>query len=388
MKAPVKLAISPFNRYIAGRIYRRLGEGRVLALASYAIFYDETFRLHSPPYGTHPESPERLARVLKSLEELHLASYWPLVQPAPRRGFELWHIRRVHDPAYVEEVRRLSERGGGYIDPDTYVGSFTFEAAVRYAAWVLEAVDRLVEHIYEVVMVLGRPPGHHAGRAGAAMGAPTLGFCIFNVSAAAALYALDRLGGYVLMVDFDLHHGNGTQEILYNEKHVVHIDLHQDPSTIYPGTGWPWEYGGGEAKGTKINVLVPPDAGDDVYMYLFNNTLDMVIERFGVPNLVVVDAGFDGYIGDGLGLLRLTSNTYYRIGLRLRKLHVPILVVFEGGYSAGLEKGLPAFLAGLSGTANPCKEGETESRKAVWREAVELFDRLRSALREAWGKQP
>jgi acetoin utilization deacetylase AcuC-like enzyme len=349
-------------------------------LARYCIVYDETFKLHEPPYGTHPENPSRLERALRGVSETKLLSLWRLVQPSPRRGTERAYILDVHDEAYVKEVEKLSEMGGGYIDADTYVGYYTVEAAKAYISALLDAVDKLVEGECNAIMVLGRPPGHHAGKAGAAMGAPTLGFCIFNVSAIAAKYAKFRTKGYILMIDFDLHHGNGTQEILYEDKDVVHLDLHQDPSTIYPGTGWPWEYGSGEAKGTKINVLLPPDTGDDVYMHVFNLAFDMVLELYGMPSMIIVDAGFDGYLGDGLGLLRLTSNTYHHIGTVLSKLNVPVLTVFEGGYSLGLERGLPAYLAGLAGLANPSKEEPTESRRAVWKEALENFERLRNTI--------
>jgi acetoin utilization deacetylase AcuC-like enzyme len=355
-------------------------------MARYCIVYDETFKLHMPPYGSHPESPSRLDRALRGIQGSGLASWWDMLQPSPRRGAEKSHILRVHDASYVREVEKLAEMGGGYLDADTYVGAYTVDAAKAYVAALLDAVDRLASGECRAAMVLGRPPGHHAGRAGAAMGAPTLGFCIFNISAIAATYAEYRFKDYILMVDFDLHHGNGTQEILYDNPSIIHLDLHQDPSTIYPGTGWPWEYGSGKAKGTKINVILPPDTGDDVYTQVFSLAMEMVVELYGIPAAVVVDAGFDGYIGDGLGLLRLTSNTYYRLGAEIAKLNTPVLVVFEGGYSLGLERGLPAFLAGLAGLANPAAEEATESRRTVWKVALENFEKLRNTIMGVAGK--
>ncbi|ABM80690.1 histone deacetylase family protein [Hyperthermus butylicus] len=345
------------------------------------MYYDEVFRLHEPPYGSHPESPERLAIALESLAKTGLYTLVH-IQPAPRRGLERDRILEVHDPAYVEKVEELAGRGGGYIDPDTYVGKYTILAAHAYTASVLDAVDKLVEGDCNIAIVLGRPPGHHAGRRGVAMGAPTLGFCIFNISALAAKHAANR-GENVLVVDFDLHHGNGTQDILYSDERIVHLDLHQDPSTIYPGTGWPWENGSGRARGTKLNVIVPVDAGDDVYMMLFQRGLELAQAVQGSPSLVIVDAGFDAYAGDGFGMLYLTTNTYYELGTTLRRMRTRILVVLEGGYSIGLRRALPAFIAGLLGEANPYPEKRSESRDAVWRTALENFERLEKAIAEA-----
>lgn len=346
------------------------------------ILYDDVFRLHKDPFGDHMESPERITRVFNALRE---AGIWPyFVFENPRRiGIKEKRLCEVHSCDYVEKIRKISEEGGGIVDPDTYANEYTFQAGLRYAEAVIDASNRILSNEYDIVFVPGRPPGHHAGIFGSAMGAPTLGFCIFNVSALAALHLASFSRSRVLVVDFDLHHGNGTQEILYDKPDIIHLDLHQDPSTIYPGTGWPWQIGEGEAKGTKINVLVPPDTGDDVYISLFDKAIDMILDYFGKPDYIVVDAGFDGYIDDGLGLLRLTTNTYYHIGRRLRELGNKVLIVFEGGYLAGLRHALPAFLAGILGMYNPSPEEMTQSDKKTWEQALKDLDETMKNIKEA-----
>ncbi len=347
------------------------------------IIYDDVFRLHDDPTGAHMESPQRLSRVIRALNTTKL--YTLVNHRSPR--LSPWTEERlceIHSCEYVARIRELSEKGGGLVDPDTYANEYTFQAATRYAEAVLDGANELAEGKYRIVFVPGRPPGHHAGRYGVAMGAPTLGFCIFNVSALAAVH-LARLSRprKVLVIDFDLHHGNGTQEILYDNPDIIHLDLHQDPSTIYPGTGWSWQIGEGIAKGTKINILVPPGAGDDVYIALFDKALDLVLNIYGYPEYVVVDAGFDAYRDDGLGLLNLSTITYYHMGKTLRKLGAKYLVVFEGGYLGGLERALPAFLAGLLGLQNPYSEDSTKSSNSIWKQALENFEETRENVEKA-----
>jgi len=346
------------------------------------LYRDARFYLHEPPRGRHVEGPWRLAKAYRGLAGSGLLA-WLEERPAPPPARARRELLRVHSAGYIKLVERLAERGGGYIDPDTYVGPHTPAAAFAAAAAVLDAVERLRTG-QGAAFVLARPPGHHAGREGAAMGAPTLGFCIFNVSALAALRAAD-MGLRVLVLDFDLHHGNGTQEILYSDPRIVHLDLHQDPATIYPGTGWPWQTGEGEAQGTKLNVVVPPFSGDDVYTYLFDNALDLALDALGgTPDLVVVDAGFDAYRGDGLGLLELSTGAYTAIAARLRRLTRRVLVVLEGGYSSGLEKAFPAFTAAVLGAAAaaPSDEEETVSPRRAWEDAEKNLRLLRDALQK------
>ena len=343
------------------------------------LYRDALFYMHEPP-DHHVEGPWRLETAYRALLEAGALPGFE-ERPAPPRQRAERELLLVHDESYVRLVEKLSRRGGGYLDADTYVNEYTYEAGLAVAASVLDAVREAVE-AGRSSLVLARPPGHHAGRYGAAMGAPTLGFCIFNATALAAIRAAD-LGLRVLVLDFDLHHGNGTQEILYTEPRVVHLDLHQDPSTIYPGTGWPWQSGEGEAEGTKLNAVLPPYSGDDVFTYMLDEALELALRALGgTPDIVLVDAGFDGYRGDGLGLLDLTTHAYQAVAERLRRLHAPVVTVLEGGYSEGLRRGLPAYIAALHGLGAPRLDEEpTESPRSVWREAEENLRRLKNAAR-------
>jgi len=342
------------------------------------IYYDPVFRLHKPPYGFHMESPERLNMAIRGLRDSRIwdtADHYTI----PRRGDELGLFREVHSPEFMEQVLEIASHGGGYIDPDTYVSPATPLAVSSYAAAVLDAAEKILEGDCRVALVLGRPPGHHAGYFGRAMGAPTLGFCIFNITALAAV-TLYRLGYEVAIIDIDLHHGNGTQDILY-DKPIFHIDVHQDPSTIYPGTGWPWQLGEGEGSGTKFNILVPSGSGDDVYVELLQKAIDMYKSLASTPDIIIMDTGLDAYEGDGLGALRLTTESYYSIGeIIFSRISAPVLLVLQGGYSRGLYRALPALVASLVGEPNPFPETPSRTEPSVRAKALAHLEELREHL--------
>ncbi len=339
-------------------------------------YFGDVFYRHRPS-GFHPEHPGRLDSVVAGLKRCGLRDRLELVEPRPG-GRDL--ALRVHDEDYVELVERACRSAPVMLDPDTYVSEGTCEAAYAVLGSVADAVSYCLGASQCRVLVLGRPPGHHAGVSGAAMGAPTLGFCIFNASALAAVLLADA-GLRVLVVDFDLHHGNGSQEILYRDPRVVHLDLHQDPSTIYPGTGWPWETGEGEARGTKLNLVIPPGCGDDCYMEALGYGLELV-ERMGHRfDAVVFSMGFDAYQGDGLAAsMRVTSHGYHRIASTVLERVKPRIVVgvLEGGYTLGLERGLPGFVSALLGLEDPVGDEPTRTsgvRLAVLRENMKSLGR-------------
>ena len=181
-----------------------------------------------------------------------------------------------------------------------------------------------------------------------------------------------------MMIDFDAHHGNRSQDIFYSDCSVTHIDIHQDSSTIYPGTSFPWQIGEGSAKGTKININLPPFSGDDI----FKDAKAVKFLKDYNPE-IVVDAGFDGYLDDNYMVsLNLSSSSFNYLGKLLNQLSVPKVVVVEGGYSTRLERALPSFLAGLLGKDDPIKDSTTSSTSETWnmyRERVkELIDNLKS----------
>ncbi|WP_297488780.1 histone deacetylase family protein [Thermococcus sp.] len=301
----------------------------------FGVLYSSTFLEHRPK-EYHPENPGRLLRAIEALKRTGL---WEPIEPEPVQEEELL---RVHDGDYVRLVKDMA-RDFSHLDPDTYVSPGTWKASLTAFGASKKATELAVER-KGLYLALVRPPGHHAGRNGRALNAPTLGFCIFNNSAYAAKVAEEKLGK-VLVVDFDAHHGNGTQEILWNDGKAVHIDLHE--RDIYPMSGYEYEVGGRGAEGTKINIPMPHYAGDDDYVYAWEEIVLPIIAQFR-PKLIVVSAGFDGFLGENLTTLRLSEVFFAYAGSTLSR--YPLAVIFEGGYSVGLDKGLPAFIKGyLSG---------------------------------------
>ncbi|ASJ01287.1 histone deacetylase family protein [Thermococcus gorgonarius] len=302
----------------------------------FGVLYSPVFLEHKPR-DYHPENPGRLERAVGSLKRTGL---WEnVIGPKPAQEEELL---KVHSEDYVELVKSLGKEFT-YIDPDTYVSPGTFKAALTAFGASRMAVELALEK-RGLYLALVRPPGHHAGKSGRAFNAPTLGFCIFNNAAYAAKVAEEKIGK-VLVIDFDAHHGNGTQEILWNDDRAVHIDLHE--RDIYPMSGYEYEVGGKDAEGTKINIPMPHYAGDDDYVYAWDEIVLPVIAQLR-PKLIVVSAGFDGFLGENLTTLRLSEVFFAYAGSTLSR--YPLAVIFEGGYSIGLDKGLPVFIRGyLSG---------------------------------------
>jgi len=330
------------------------------------------FEKHKPPDAYHPENHSRIKIALSAVENLRDSVEVELRDAVDRSGL----LKEVHDDVYVEYVRRLAAKGfRGYIDSDTYINGWdSWIAAVTAFELSSRAAEIAVSMGGGLVFALVRPPGHHTGRAGRALGAPTQGFCIFNNAAAAALTAL-RMGlKPVLVLDFDLHHGNGTQEIFWCSPDVIHVDLHEDG--IYPGTGGVEDTGG--AEGTKINIPLRPGARDDDYIYALTAVLKPLTDFFK-PRFIVVSAGFDAYTGDGLGDLNLTERSYRCTGAIVKSVVTPVVAILEGGYSVGLEMGLPAFIEGYIGEdLETCRYNPESVSKATRSTVKRLGDLLKS----------
>jgi len=335
------------------------------------ILTSPTFEKHRPPDTYHPENHSRIKIALSAVEHLGNSVEVELHDAVDRSEL----LEEVHEGAYVEYVRRLAVRGfRGYIDSDTYINGWdSWVAAVTAFELSSRAAQIVASTGRGLVFALVRPPGHHAGRAGRALGAPTQGFCIFNNAAAAALTAL-RMGlKPVLILDFDLHHGNGTQEIFWYSPDVIHVDLHEDG--IYPGTGGVEDTGG--AEGTKINIPLRPGTRDDDYIYALTAVFKPLAEFFK-PRFIVVSAGFDAYAGDGLGDLNLTERPYRCIGAIVKSVSTPVVAVLEGGYSVGLEMGLPAFIEGyIGGDLEACRYNSEFVSRATRSTVKRLGDLLK-----------
>ena len=345
------------------------------------VLYHGDFRLHDPAPYNHPENPYRLDLAIHGLMEYGVFEDAKLEEP--RRADIMGVFADVHDPRYLKELLHVLSSGRLlWMDADTYVSPGTKRSLARLAGSVVDAVN-LIDNGEKLIVILGRPPGHHAGLKGRALGAPTQGFCLVNTVAALAQRIIETKGQNLkaAILDIDLHHGNGTQEIFYERNDVLHVDIHQDSRTIYPGTGHPWQIGRGRGRGSKININVPPGARDDVMLQALSEATEL-IEKWS-PDYILISAGFDAYKDDNdMGLIGAGSKYFHETGLRVRKLGVPVIVFLEGGYGAGLERGLPALVKGLMGKDDPIKDEVEESPPRVWRE----FERQLTVLKRELSK--
>ena len=285
------------------------------------LVYDDRFLLHRAPYD-HPEHPGRLAAIRDRLESDGLARRCEKV--ATREATEE-ELLAVHTPRLLEEVRATPRREFTQLDPDTYTCPESLEAALLAAGGAVDLSLAVLRGERDSGLALVRPPGHHA-EADRAMG-----FCLFNNVAVAARAARAAGAERVLIVDWDVHHGNGTQNSFWEDPDVLYFSMHQYP--FYPGTGAIEETGGPAARGRTINVPWPAGMGDAEYLAAFDRVL-LPISRDFVPDLVLVSAGFDAARGDLLGQMQVTPEGYAAMTQRLATLAAGKLVLaLEGGYN-------------------------------------------------------
>ena len=291
-----------------------------------SLFYqDDVFLEHDPgehpEHPEHPERPERLEVIRGALEASSLRGSLEILPAVevPRGA-----VVRVHDGRYVDLVREASERGGGMLDLDTYISRGSYRAALFAAGSVLDACTRVASGEAETAFCAVRPPGHHARRMRG------MGFCLFNNVAVAARHLIEeKRAGRVAIVDFDVHHGNGTQEEFYAEDRVYYLSLHQYPH--YPGTGAAEERGTGRGKGYTLNFPLPDGTVPREYLARLKEGCEE-LARFR-PEMVIMSAGFDSYRGDPLAGLRLEKETYYEITRTVRRVVSSKAVsALEGGY--------------------------------------------------------
>jgi acetoin utilization deacetylase AcuC-like enzyme len=283
------------------------------------IVYSEKYKEHDQEY--HPENNQRLLRIMRHLTRMDVFEEVPLFEPR-YAGRE--DLLRAHSLEHVENIRRLCESGDTNIGMDTYITFNSYETARLSAGGVLTCVDKFFEG-YRHSFALTRPPGHHAERNKA------MGFCLFNNAAIAARYAAAEYGvDRVVILDFDVHHGNGTQDIFYSDPGVFYISLHQFPH--YPGTGSIDETGSGRGAGLTLNIPLPPKTRDRSFLKAIDEVVIPAIRRYK-PGLVIVSAGYDAHHSDPLGGLELSHSCYYEVSRRLMDNTPGLIYALEGGYN-------------------------------------------------------
>jgi acetoin utilization deacetylase AcuC-like enzyme len=300
------------------------------ATGSKSTTYPKAALLRSPAFlghetGTHVENPRRIQAIEAELERLGLLGGRPEVSflAASREAVE-----RVHDARYLDLLERVSGAGGAWLDADTMIGPDSYDVASLAAGAGIAEVDAALEGMAPRSMVLGRPPGHHATRHAG------MGFCLINSIAVAAAHATSRGVGRVAIVDWDVHHGNGTQDIFYETDRVLFCSVHQSP--LYPGSGDVTEKGSGAGWGFTLNVPLPPGEGDATYLRVFDEIILPRVRDYE-PELVLISAGFDAHQADPLASMRVTEAGFRAMAERTIAVAEEtaggrVVAFLEGGY--------------------------------------------------------
>jgi len=301
---------------------------------------DDLFIQHRAPSG-HPERPARAEAVRDALLAAGIAERGVHIPTRAARDHEL---SAVHGGAYLSDLERTIPGKSGWLDPDTYYSPMTWQAALAAAGSCAELATRMMSGELAQAIAVVRPPGHHATRDQA------MGFCLLNNVAVAAAAARAAGAARVAIVDWDVHHGNGTQDIFWADPTVLYESVHQFP--YYPGSGAPTEIGDAAARGTTINVGLPGGSTDADYLAAFDHVFVPAIAKFK-PDLIIISAGFDAYQADPLAGMRVTQAGFSAMAKRLR--HAAdrwsqgrLMAVLEGGYDLeGLASGMTVTLEAL-----------------------------------------
>jgi acetoin utilization deacetylase AcuC-like enzyme len=292
---------------------------------STGFIYDDRYLTHDTGPG-HPERPERLGAIVTHLRNRGLLEKLQHLEPQPA---DAGWIEAVHPPAHRQRIQTLAANGGGYLDANTVVSSQSYDVAMRAAGGVAGACDMVARSDWRNAFCAVRPPGHHAERDRA------MGFCLFNNVAIGARYLQSEPGiGKIAIVDWDVHHGNGTQHIFEDDPTVLYISLHQYP--LYPGTGLAAERGIGAGEGFTLNLPLPAGSGDREYRAAFDRVLDRLDEF--APEFIMISAGFDAHRDDPLAGMNLDEESYRWMARDLlnaadRHCGGRLVAVLEGGYN-------------------------------------------------------
>ena len=336
------------------------------------LVYDPIYLEHDT--GDHVENSRRLLEAISYLEETGIKKKLACL---PARPASLKELEMIHAPEYISYVKGKSENGGGWLDPDTVMSPKSYEAAVCAAGGLLVAVEEVMKGEVDSAFAVVRPPGHHAIRDRA------MGFCIFNNVAIGAKFALSEFNlNRILIADFDVHHGNGTQDSFYADPAVLYFSTHEYP--YYPGTGAARETGTGKGEGTTVNFPMSAGWGDEEYLRAFKEVLVPVARRFR-PQLILVSAGFDPHWADHLAMMTATVTGFAQMALILKELagelcQGRLVFTLEGGYNlrvvASSIKAIFDVLLGNSEIQDPLGKASVARKPEGFDEHIEAIKRI------------
>lgn len=354
-------------------------------MGSISFLHHNNFRLHENP-GGHPESPTRLSAIENAILKSDISD--ALVDIFPRMA-ENADLCTVHSPSYIdvlEKTASISQNQNSLVqmDADTFVSPHTYEVAKLAAGASFAAIDSLANENISSAFVAVRPPGHHA------MAQRQMGFCIFNNIALAADYARKHLRHKkVLIIDWDVHHGNGTQDIFYNDPGVFFISMHQYPHWPYE-TGWLTEDGRGEGKGFNLNIPLPPGTGDKGHLLAWDKVIAPVAEEYS-PDIILVSAGYDAHQSDYMSNQNVSTKGFTALSQRLQnlaqRLDVKTGLFLEGGYNtSALAESVVGTLQALAKPKELADEPEQKNKQMTGDQSPDAVDERLKLVREHFAK--